>query len=151
MFDKVLLKNAEIPNAHGIGAYEAAGGYRALATVLHEYSPDELIQLVKDSNLRGRGGAGFPTGVKWGFVPKDPALEKYLCCNADESEPGTFKDRVIMEKDPHQMIEGMVIGAYAIGAQKVIAHLGSSGWLNGWYFRQPDTQMLIFLDRGTRT
>ncbi len=123
MFDKVLLKNADVPNAHGIEAYEAAGGYRAWATVLHEYRPDDLIQLVKDSNLRGRGGAGFPTGVKFGFVPKDPALQKYLCCNADESEPGTFKDRVIMEKDPHLMIEGMAIGAYAIGAEKAYIYI----------------------------
>jgi NADH-quinone oxidoreductase subunit F len=123
MFDKVLLKNTDVPNAHEIGAYEAAGGYRALATVLREYRPDDLIQLVKDSNLRGRGGAGFPTGVKWGFVPKDPAVEKYLCCNADESEPGTFKDRLIMEKEPHQMIEGMAIGAYAIGAEKAYIYI----------------------------
>ncbi len=123
MFDKVLLKNIETPNAHGIEAYEAAGGYQALATTLREYQPDDVIQLVKDSNLRGRGGAGFPTGVKWSFVPKNHAKENYLCCNADESEPGTFKDRVIMEKDPHQMIEGMAISAYAIGATKAYIYI----------------------------
>ncbi len=116
MFEKVLLKNTDNPDGHRIEAYEATGGYRALAKILREYEPDELIQLVKDSNLRGRGGAGFPTGVKWGFVPKDPTRKKYLCCNADEGEPGTFKDRIIMEKDPHQMIEGLAITAYAIGA-----------------------------------
>ncbi|MDP7310580.1 MAG: NADH-quinone oxidoreductase subunit F, partial [Alphaproteobacteria bacterium] len=116
MTEKVLLKNAETPDSHGIGAYEASGGYQALATVLRDYQPDELIELVKDSGLKGRGGAGFATGVKWSFVPKDPALKKYLCCNADEGEPGTFKDRAIMEKDPHQMIEGMILCAYAIGA-----------------------------------
>ncbi len=109
MFEKVLLKNAEKPDAHGIKAYEAAGGYQALAKVVRELSPDGLIELVKDSNLRGRGGAGFPTGLKWGFVPKDSDKPKYLCCNADESEPGTFKDRVIMEGDPHMMLEGMAL------------------------------------------
>ena len=123
MFEKVLLKNAEKPDAHGIEAYEAAGGYQALTKVLREFSPDGLIQLVKDSNLKGRGGAGFPTGVKWGFVPKDSDKPKYLCCNADESEPGTFKDRVIMEKDPHQMIEGMAISAYAIGVTKAYIYI----------------------------
>mgnify|MGYP000344890487 CR=1 FL=1 len=117
MFEKVLLKNAEKPDAHGIEAYEAAGGYQALAKVLREFSPDGLIQLVKDSNLKGRGGAGFPTGLKWGFVPKDSDKPKYLCCNADESEPGTFKDRVIMEGDPHMMLEGMALASYAIGAE----------------------------------
>ena len=123
MYEKVLLKNCERPNGHGIEAYEAAGGYQALARALHDYQPDELIELVKDSNLRGRGGAGFPTGLKWSFVPKDPGKPKYLCCNADESEPGTFKDRVIMEKDPHQMIEGMAIGAYAIGAERAYIYI----------------------------
>ena len=117
MFEKVLLKNAERPDAHGIEAYEAASGYRALAKVLRELGSEDLIQLVKDSNLKGRGGAGFPTGVKWGFVPKDSDKPKYLCCNADESEPGTFKDRVIMEGDPHMMLEGMVLASYAIGAE----------------------------------
>ena len=117
MFEKILLKNAEKPDAHGIEAYEAAGGYQALAKVLREFSPDGLIQLVKDSNLKGRGGAGFPTGVKWGFVPKDSDKPKYLCCNADESEPGTFKDRVIMEGDPHMTLEGMALASYAIGAE----------------------------------
>jgi NADH-quinone oxidoreductase subunit F len=121
MFEKVLLKNAEKPDAHGIEAYEAAGGYQALAKVLGEFGPDDLIQLVKDSNLKGRGGAGFPTGVKWSFVPKDSDKPKYLCCNADESEPGTFKDRVIMEGDPHMMLEGMALASYAIGAE--IAYL----------------------------
>ena len=78
--------------------------------------PDEITQLVKDSELRGRGGAGFPTGMKWGFVPKNAPKPTYLLCNADESEPGTFKDRVIIEKDPHLLIEGMIIAAYAIGS-----------------------------------
>ncbi len=123
MFEQVLLKNIETPNSHGIDVYEAAGGYQALATTLRDYQPDDVIQLVKDSNLRGRGGAGFPTGLKWSFVPKDHPKEKYLCCNADESEPGTFKDRVIMEQDPHQMIEGMAITAYAIGASKAYIYI----------------------------
>ncbi len=117
MFEKILLKNLETPGCHDIGAYEAAGGYKALVTVLNGYSPGDLIELVKRSNLRGRGGAGFPTGVKWGFVPKETDKPKYLCCNSDEGEPGTFKDRALMEKDPHVMIEGMLIAAYAIGAE----------------------------------
>ncbi len=76
-----------------------------------------LIEMVKQSGLRGRGGAGFSTGMKWGFIPKDPALPKYLVCNCDESEPGTFKDRLLIEKDPHQLIEGMILASYAIGAK----------------------------------
>ena len=121
--EKVLLKNAETPDSHTVGAYETSGGYQALATVLRDYSPDELIELIKESNLKGRGGAGFATGVKWGFVPKDQDLKKYLCCNADEGEPGTFKDRAIMEKDPHQMIEGMILCAYAIGAETAYIYI----------------------------
>ncbi|MER3424329.1 MAG: NADH-quinone oxidoreductase subunit F, partial [Nitrospiraceae bacterium] len=74
-------------------------------------------EIVKKSGLRGRGGAGFPTGVKWSFIPKDHPGPKYLCCNADESEPGTFKDRQLIERDPHQIIEGMIIACYAIGVE----------------------------------
>ena len=92
------------------------GGYRALEKVLVELTPEQVIEVAKKSGLRGRGGAGFPAGLKWGFIPKDPSLPKYLCCNADESEPGTFKDRQLMERDPHQMLEGLVIASYAVGA-----------------------------------
>ncbi|MFQ5990955.1 MAG: NADH-quinone oxidoreductase subunit NuoF [Nitrospiraceae bacterium] len=97
--------------------YERAGGYRGLRTVLSKIAPAEVTEMVKKSGLRGRGGAGFPTGVKWGFLPKDYQGPVYLCCNADESEPGTFKDRQLIERDPHQMLEGIVIACYAIGAR----------------------------------
>ena len=80
-------------------------------------SPDDVINEVKKSALRGRGGAGFPTGMKWSFVPKDSPKPKYVVCNADESEPGTFKDRYLMERDPHMLIEGMLIAAYALGSK----------------------------------
>lgn len=117
MFEPVLLKNVNVPDGHLLATYEAGGGYRALEKALKEYTPDDIVELVKRSNLRGRGGAGFPTGMKWSFVPKRADKPKYLCCNADEGEPGTFKDRIIMERDPHQLIEGMAISAYAIGAE----------------------------------
>ena len=116
MFEPVLLKNINTPDSHRIDAYVKNGGYQALPNAL-KMQTDTLIQMVKDSGLRGRGGAGFSTGLKWGFITKDPTIPKYLCCNADEGEPGTFKDRAIIEKDPHQLIEGMVIACYAIGAQ----------------------------------
>jgi NADH-quinone oxidoreductase subunit F len=98
--------------------YEKAGGYQALRKAFRSMTPTEVTQRVKDSNLRGRGGAGFPTGAKWGFVPMGPdALHpKYLVANADEMEPGTFKDRLLLEAAPHQLIEGMILGAYAIQA-----------------------------------
>jgi len=123
MFDQVLLKNIDTPDNCRIDTYEATGGYRALAKALSEYGPDEVIELVKDSNLRGRGGAGFPAGLKWSFVPKQSDKPKYLCCNADESEPGTFKDRILMERDPHQLIEGMAITAFAIGAETAYIYI----------------------------
>ena len=97
--------------------YRANGGYEALKKVLDSMSPDDVINEVKKSALRGRGGAGFPTGMKWSFVPKDSPKPKYVVCNADESEPGTFKDRYLMERDPHMLIEGMLIAAYALGAK----------------------------------
>jgi len=117
-YEKILLKNMEQPGYSGsLQDYERAGGYQALRKVLKGISPADVTDIVKNSGLRGRGGAGFPTGVKWSFVPKDHPGPKYLCCNADESEPGTFKDRQLMERDPHQLLEGMVITCYAIGAQ----------------------------------
>ncbi|MBB4186488.1 NADH-quinone oxidoreductase subunit NuoF [Sinorhizobium terangae] len=123
MFEPVLLKNIEVANGHLLSAYEAGGGYQALRKVLSEYTPDEVVELVKQSNLRGRGGAGFPTGMKWSFVPKGGDKPKYLCCNADEGEPGTFKDRIIMERDPHQLIEGLAVSGYAIGAETAYVYV----------------------------
>ena len=123
MYEPVLLKNVHVPDGHLLSTYEAGGGYRGLAKALKEYTPDEVIDLVKRSNLRGRGGAGFPTGMKWSFVPKRADKAKYLCCNADEGEPGTFKDRIVMERDPLQLIEGMAISAYAIGAEVAYVYI----------------------------
>src|SRR5687767_11903532 len=105
-------------NNWNLKGYEARGGYQALRKVLGDkLTPDAVIAEVKKSALRGRGGAGFPTGMKWGFVPKDSPKPKYVVCNADESEPGTFKDRYLMERDPHMLIEGMLIAAYALSAK----------------------------------
>src|SRR3954470_11116921 len=100
-----------------IAAYERAGGYQGLRKALR-LQPQELTEMVRRSNLRGRGGAGFPTGMKWSFVPMgtNAPRPKYLVANADEMEPGTFKDRALMERDPHQLIEGMAVTAYAIQA-----------------------------------
>ncbi len=108
-----------------LAAYEAAGGYRALRQALKGMSPEDVIAVVKDSGLRGRGGAGFPTGLKWSFVPAGPQAPrpKYLLCNADEMEPGTFKDRLLLESTPHQLIEGMLLAAYAIGAEEAYIFL----------------------------
>jgi NADH-quinone oxidoreductase subunit F len=94
--------------------YEHAGGYQALRKALHSMTPQEVTEEVKDSNLKGRGGAGFSTGLKWTFVPKEAPHPRYLAANADEMEPGTFKDRLLMEGDPHQFVEGMIVAAYAI-------------------------------------
>src|ERR1051326_6800589 len=111
---KVLTANIDKPNSTSIDVYLDAGGYKAAEKALTTMKPDQVIQIVKDSELRGRGGAGFPTGNKWGFVPKNAPKPTYLLCNADESEPETLKDRVIIEKDPHLLIEGMIIAGFAI-------------------------------------
>ena len=103
--------------------YERVGGYAALSKVLKGMPPESVTQLVKDSNLRGRGGAGFSTGLKWSFVPLDAPKPKYLIANADEMEPGTFKDRMLLENTPHQLIEGMVLTAYAIQANESFVFL----------------------------
>src|SRR5215471_1470765 len=103
-----------VKDSHKLDVYVMQGGYKALEKALKEMTPEAIIDEVKKSNLRGRGGAGFPTGMKWSFVPKDSPKAKYVICNADESEPGTCKDRPLMEMDPHQLIEGMVIAGRAI-------------------------------------
>jgi len=116
VFEKILTRYRDIPNYTGtIDEYIAQGGYQALPKALRVFRPADLIEAVKRSGLRGRGGAGFPCGVKWGFIPRDSPKPKYLVCNCDESEPGSFKDRMLIEEDPHQLIEGIVIGSYAIG------------------------------------
>ncbi len=114
----ILLRHRDIPGIHKLDVYRAHGGYQALQKALSEHTPDEVIQIVRDSSLRGRGGAGFPTGVKWSFIPKAPG-DKYVIINTDESETGTFKDRELCEYNPHQVIEGALIAAYAIGAKTV--------------------------------
>jgi NADH-quinone oxidoreductase subunit F len=123
MIMKVLTKNIDVPNLLQIDVYESLGGYKNLAKALKEYTPDSIVDIVKKSGLRGRGGAGFPTGMKWGFVPKDSGKPIYLCVNADESEPGTFKDRLIIEKDPHQLIEGIVISACALDCHRAFIYI----------------------------
>jgi len=122
MFEPILLRRTTLPRSDTIDVYLANGGYRALEKALHEFKPEDLIELVKRSKLRGRGGAGFPAGQKWSFMPKDN-VQKYLCVNTDEGEPGTFKDRVLVERDPHQVIEGAIIAAYAVGATRAYVYI----------------------------
>jgi NADH-quinone oxidoreductase subunit F len=120
--ESILLRNTGGPCSADIHEYIRGGGYSALRKAL-EVKPADIIDEVKRSGLRGRGGAGFPTGMKWSFAVADPQTPKYLLCNADEGEPGTFKDRAILEKNPHLLIEGMVISAFAIGAARGYVYL----------------------------
>ncbi len=120
---RVVLKNAGIIDPTNIEEYIAADGYEALGKALTEMTPEEVMEEVKKSGLQGRGGAFFPTGIKWSFAAKEKADEKYIICNADEGEPGTFKDRLILEGDPHSIIEGMALAGYAVGAQKGFVYI----------------------------
>jgi len=115
-FGRIVLSNCGRINPEDIEEYIGVNGYEALGIALKEKTPEEVIKIVKDSGLQGRGGAGFPTGLKWSFAAQEKESPKYVICNADEGEPGTFKDRLIMEGDPHKILEGMAICAYAIGA-----------------------------------
>ncbi len=114
---RIVLKNCGVIDPQSIDEYEQSGGYQALKQVL-EMRPYTVIDIVRGSGLRGRGGAGFPTGLKWGFVFDQPGPKKYVICNADEGDPGAFMDRSVLEGDPHRIIEGMLIGAYAMGADE---------------------------------
>ena len=113
---RVVLQRAGSIDPTDIEEYIAEDGYFALGTVLSEFSPHKVVETIKESGLQGRGGAGFPTGLKWSFVESQQAAQKFIVCNADESEPGTFKDRLILEGDPHVVLEAMAIAGYAVGA-----------------------------------
>ena len=106
-----------------VDGYVARGGYAAARKAIREMSPDQVIELVKGSGLQGRGGAGFNAGLKWSFMPKKTDLPKFLVCNADESEPGSFKDRILIERGPQQLIEGLLIGAWATGSEKTFVYV----------------------------
>ena len=121
-FEPVLLKRIDKPNSTALDGYRADGGYQALEKAL-KMAPDDLTNLVKDSGLRGRGGAGFSAGLKWSFLPKNHPGPVYLCVNADESEPGTFNNRILMEQDPHQLLEGIAICCHAIRSQAAYLYL----------------------------
>ena len=116
MAGSVLLANIEVPGIQGFGVYRGHGGYQAVEKALRSMTPADVSAEVTRSGLRGRGGAGFPTGLKWSFLDKLSDKPRYLVCNADESEPGTFKDRYLMQHLPHRLIEGLIISAYALGA-----------------------------------
>jgi NADH-quinone oxidoreductase subunit F len=114
---KLLLANDHIEGIHKLDVYRKHGGYSSLEKALKTMTPDQIVEEVKASGLRGRGGAGFPTGMKWGFIAKPAGVPRYVVCNADESEPGTFKDRYLMERIPHLLIEGMIASSFALGAR----------------------------------
>ena len=118
----VLSKHFGDPAARSLDGWRKLGGYQALEKAL-AMEPSAIVNTVKESGLRGRGGAGFPTGMKWSFMKPGDGKPHYLCCNADESEPGTFKDREIMRWTPHALIEGCAIGAYAIGAETAYIYI----------------------------
>lgn len=144
---KLLLEHANVPGIETYEVYRKNGGYRSVEKALKTMSPQNVVEEVQASGLRGRGGAGFPTGMKWSFLAKPEGVPRYLLCNADESEPGTFKDRYLMEKIPHLLVEGMIVSSYALGAnqsyiyirgeymfvleivEKAIAEAYANGWL----------------------
>ncbi len=117
MAKKILLQHDHVPGINTLNVYRQHGGYRSVEKALKTLTPEQVLEEVKSSGLRGRGGAGFPTGLKWSFLAKPEGVPRYLVCNADESEPGTFKDRYLMERIPHLLIEGMITSSYALGAK----------------------------------
>ena len=147
MSRKLLLEHINVPGIETYDVYRNHGGYKSVEKALKTMSPQEVVEEVQKSALKGRGGAGFPTGMKWSFLAKPEGVPRYLVCNADESEPGTFKDRFLMEKLPHLMVEGMITSSYALGAntayiyirgeymfileilEKAIAEAYAKGWL----------------------
>ncbi|MEY3426278.1 MAG: hypothetical protein RL265_658 [Bacteroidota bacterium] len=130
MARKILLEHDEIPGIETYAVYRKNGGYRSVEKALKTMSPEQVVEEVQKSGLRGRGGAGFPTGMKWSFLAKPEGVPRYLLCNADESEPGTFKDRYLMEKIPHRLIEGMIVSSYALGSNLSFIYIrGEYMWI----------------------
>ncbi len=121
--EEILLRNVGIPDSETIDVYLERGGYEAVRKALTEMTPGEIIDEVKRSGLRGRGGAGFPAGLKWSFMPKEVEGPKFLCVNADEGEPGTFKDRLLVEEDPHQVLEGIIIASYTLDVHRAFVYI----------------------------
>ncbi|MBI2257335.1 MAG: NADH-quinone oxidoreductase subunit NuoF [Flavobacteriia bacterium] len=144
---RILLEHDNVSGIETYEVYRKQGGYRSVEKAIKKMSPEQVVEEVQKSGLRGRGGAGFPTGMKWSFIAKPEGVPRYLLCNADESEPGTFKDRYLMEKIPHLLIEGMIVSSYALGCnqsyiyirgeymwildilEKAIAEAYANGWL----------------------
>jgi NADH-quinone oxidoreductase subunit F len=147
MARKLLLEHAHVEGIQGYEVYRKMGGYRSVEKALKTMTPEAIVEEVKTSGLRGRGGAGFPAGMKWSFIAKPEGVPRHLLCNADESEPGTFKDRYLMEKIPHLLVEGMIVSSFALGCntsyiyirgeykwivkilEKAIAEAYANGWL----------------------
>src|ERR671912_1782650 len=120
---KLLLEHINVPGIETFDIYRRQGGYASVDKALKSMTPDGVMEEVKKSGLRGRGGAGFPAGLKWSFLDRKSDKPRYLVCNADESEPGTFKDRYLMEKIPHLLIEGMITSSYALGAKTAYIYI----------------------------
>jgi NADH-quinone oxidoreductase subunit F len=128
MPQQILLKGVGSSDLSNIQNYMAQGGYESVRKALNSLTPDEVTEEVKKSGLRGRGGAGFPTGMKWSFIDKKSGKPRYLVCNADESEPGTFKDRYLMEHNPHILVEGLITSSYALGANTAYIYIRGEYW-----------------------
>jgi NADH-quinone oxidoreductase subunit F len=127
---KLLLEKAQVEGIRGYEVYRREGGYRSVEKALKEMSPDQVTDEVKKSGLRGRGGAGFPAGMKWSFIAKPEGVPRHLVCNADESEPGTFKDRYLMEHIPHLLVEGLIVSSYALGSHVTYIYIrGEYAWI----------------------
>src|SRR6201990_1438276 len=132
MARKLLLEHINVPGINTLDVYRSKGGYASVEKALKNMAPDAVTEEVKKSGLRGRGGAGFPTGMKWSFLAKPEGVPRYLVVNADESEPGTFKDRFLMEFIPHLLIEGLVMSSYALGANICYIYIrGEYAWIVG--------------------
>ncbi len=121
--EKILTRDFGVENSHTLDVYRKQGGYEALSKALKKLKPEDILSEVKAAHLRGRGGAGFPAGMKWDFIPKDSEKPRYLCVNADEGEPGTFKDRYIMSHAPHLLIEGILLTCYCVGIKTAFIYI----------------------------